>query len=138
MNTKKMSLLIVVLFAGLLVFFRIFQKFYQQILAWCLAHKVLFLPIPMLLLIFGGVIWMDFGKVFFFVPQQLRANYVWSKAAHTFPGLGKEFMPPLDEGSFLYLPTAMPHESIGECLERRLFDDLALYGFPSDSSGIIS
>ena len=71
MNTKKMSLLVVVLFAGLLVFFIIFQKFYGQTLAWCPVHKVLFLSIPMLLLIFGGVIWMGFGKVFFFVPQQL-------------------------------------------------------------------
>ncbi|HPF69555.1 MAG TPA: efflux RND transporter permease subunit, partial [Candidatus Krumholzibacteria bacterium] len=37
--------------------------------------------------------------------------------AHAFPGLGKEFMPPLDEGSFLYMPTTMPHVSIGEAVD---------------------
>ncbi len=25
--------------------------------------------------------------------------------AHVFPGLGKEFMPDLDEGAFLFMPT---------------------------------
>lgn len=33
------------------------------------------------------------------------------------PGLEKEFMPPLDEGSYLYMPTTMPHASIGEALD---------------------
>tara|TARA_R110002072_G_scaffold28296_12_gene91099 strand:+ start:8547 stop:12686 length:4140 start_codon:yes stop_codon:yes gene_type:complete len=36
---------------------------------------------------------------------------------HAAPGLGKEFMPPLDEGSYLYMPTTMPHASIGEAQE---------------------
>ena len=41
----------------------------------------------------------------------------WSRMRHTFPGLGREFMPPLDEGSFLYMPSLMPHASIGESAE---------------------
>ena len=32
--------------------------------------------------------------------------------AHTFPGIGKEFMPSLDEGSFLLMPTSMPHSGL--------------------------
>lgn len=32
--------------------------------------------------------------------------------AHTFPGIGKEFMPSLDEGSFLLMPTSMPHSGV--------------------------
>jgi Cu(I)/Ag(I) efflux system membrane protein CusA/SilA len=36
--------------------------------------------------------------------------------ATTWKGFGKEFMPPLDEGSYLYMPTTMPHASIGESL----------------------
>ena len=31
---------------------------------------------------------------------------------HTFPGIGKEFMPSLDEGSFLLMPTSMPHSGV--------------------------
>jgi len=121
---------------GLLVFFRIFQKFYGQILAWCLAHKILFLSVPLLMVIFGGVIWVGFGRVFFFVPQQLRANTVWSKAAHAFPGLGKEFMPPLDEGSYLYMPTTMPHASIGECLDVLQKQDAAFASIPEIESAV--
>jgi len=127
---------VALMIGGLLVFFRIFQKFYGQILAWCLAHKVLFLSIPMLLVLFGAVIWMGFGKVFFFVPQQFRANSVWSKAAHSFPGLGKEFMPPLDEGSYLYMPTTMPHASIGECLDVLQKQDAAFASIPEIDSAV--
>jgi len=127
---------VALMIGGLLVFFRLFQKFYGDILAWCLAHKVLFLSIPVLLVIFGGVIWMGFVKVFFFVPQQLRANTVWSKVAHAFPGLGKEFMPPLDEGSYLYMPTTMPHASIGECLDVLQKQDAAFASIPEIESAV--
>ena len=40
-----------------------------------------------------------------------------SRIAQAFPGLGKEFMPALDEGSYLYMPTTMPHASIGESMD---------------------
>jgi len=127
---------VTLLIGGLLLFFRIFQKFYGHILAWCLEHKVLFLSIPVLLVIFGGVIWMGFAKIFFFVPKQLQANTVWSKAAHAFPGLGKEFMPPLDEGSYLYMPTTMPHASIGECLDVLQKQDAAFASIPEIESAV--
>ncbi len=37
--------------------------------------------------------------------------------AKSWEGFGKEFMPPLDEGSYLYMPTTMPHASIGEATD---------------------
>jgi Cu(I)/Ag(I) efflux system membrane protein CusA/SilA len=37
---------------------------------------------------------------------------VWSELEHTFPAIGKEFMPSLNEGSFLLMPTSMPHSGI--------------------------
>ncbi|MHC4625202.1 MAG: efflux RND transporter permease subunit, partial [Planctomycetota bacterium] len=122
------------LIGGLLAFFKVFQRFYTRILGWCLSHKKTFLCIPVLLLVAGGMIWLGFGKVFFFVPQSLRANRIWSAAAHTFPGLGKEFMPPLDEGSFLYMPTTMPHASIGECLDVLQKQDIAFQSIPEIDS----
>jgi Cu(I)/Ag(I) efflux system membrane protein CusA/SilA len=125
---------VALLIGGLLVFFKVFQKFYTRILAWCLAHKVLFLCVPVVLLILAGTIWLGFGKVFFFVPQPLRANNLWSAAFHVFPGLGKEFMPPLDEGSFLYMPTTMPHASIGECLDVLQKQDMAFQSIPEIES----
>ena len=125
---------VALLIGGLLLFFKIFQRFYGRILAWCLAHKILFLSIPTLLVILGGTIWLGFGKVFFFVPQPWRSNSLWAAAAHTFPGLGKEFMPPLDEGSFLYMPTTMPHASIGECLDVLQKQDVAFGSIPEIDS----
>jgi Cu(I)/Ag(I) efflux system membrane protein CusA/SilA len=121
---------VVLLIGGILVFFKAFQRFYTQILGWCLAHKKLFLSVPVLLLVLGAVIWFGFGKVFSFVPSQVRAKRLWSAAVHAFPGLGKEFMPPLDEGSFLYMPTTMPHASIGECLDILQKQDVAFQSIP--------
>ncbi len=45
----------------------------------------------------------------------LSTQLKWTLAT-TWKGFGKEFMPPLDEGSYLYMPTTMPHASIGEAL----------------------
>jgi copper/silver efflux system protein len=51
-------------------------------------------------------------------------------AAHEFPGLGREFMPPLDEGTFLWMPTTMPHASLGEVLEVMQYQDQAIASVP--------
>jgi Cu(I)/Ag(I) efflux system membrane protein CusA/SilA len=98
---------IALLIGSLLGFFRVFQHFYPVILRWCLRHKLLFLSIPCLLLAFGGSIWA---------------------------GLGKEFMPPLDEGSFLYMPTTMVHASIGEAMDVLSKQDMALRSIPEVDS----
>ena len=122
------------LIGGLLLFFRIFQYFYPVILGWCLRHKIAFLSIPGALVVLALMIWIGFGRVFSFMPEKLKANTVWSAAAHTFPGLGKEFMPPLDEGSYLYMPTTMPHASIGECLDVLQKQDIAFQSIPEIDS----
>jgi len=122
------------LIGGLLLFFRIFQKLYPTILGWCLRHKIAFLSMPGALVVLAAMIWLGFGRVFSFMPEKLKANTVWSAAAHTFPGLGKEFMPPLDEGSYLYMPTTMPHASIGECLDILQKQDMAFQSIPEIDS----
>jgi Cu(I)/Ag(I) efflux system membrane protein CusA/SilA len=100
-----------------MAFILVFERFYPRILRWCLNHKIAFMSIPAALLLLGATIWLGFERVFGFVPQELHAGPVWSAARHSFPGLGREFMPPLDEGSFLYMPTTMPHASLGEALD---------------------
>jgi Cu(I)/Ag(I) efflux system membrane protein CusA/SilA len=122
------------LIGGLLLFFRVFQKFYPVILGWCLRHKIAFLSIPGAFVVVGLMVWLGFGRVFSFVPEGLRSNRLWSAGVHGFPGLGKEFMPPLDEGSFLYMPTTMPHASIGECLDVLQKQDIALQSIPEIDS----
>jgi Cu(I)/Ag(I) efflux system membrane protein CusA/SilA len=129
-GVTKNLIFVAFLIGGLLLFFRIFQKLYPAILGWCLRHKMAFLSIPSALVVLALAIWLGFGRVFFFVPDKLKANTAWSAAAHTFPGLGKEFMPPLDEGSFLYMPTTMPHASIGEALDILQKQDIAFQAIP--------
>ena len=64
--------------------------FYEEIMRWALENKWKFLIIPAITLASGLLIWH---------------------------GTGKEFMPSLNEGSFLLMPTSMPHSSIEKNLE---------------------
>lgn len=91
--------------------------FYKTILAWCLNNKKKFLMIPVLVVFIGITIWLGFGKIFGFMPNAVKNNTVWTSLSNTFPGLGNEFMPALNEGSFLLMPTTMPHSGITENME---------------------
>jgi Cu(I)/Ag(I) efflux system membrane protein CusA/SilA len=122
----------------------LFQHFYSPILRWCLNYKILFLSIPAVILLLGLMIWLGFDRVFGFVPAaaqavgieqpRVRSTVIWSDFSHKFPGLGKEFMPPLDEGSFLFMPTTLPHASIGESLDVLQTQDIAIGSIPEVDS----
>jgi Cu(I)/Ag(I) efflux system membrane protein CusA/SilA len=121
---------------GVLVVFWLFHRVYEPVLRWCLAHKLLFLSIPAVLVVLGATIWLGMDRVFGFVPASLArvgveretvySTTLWNRGRHAFPGLGKEFMPPLDEGAYLFMPTMMPHASIGEALDVLQKLDLAI------------
>jgi copper/silver efflux system protein len=126
------------LFAGGLVAlvlgaFTLVHRHYAGILGWALRHKALFLALPGAMVVLGLFVWLGFGRVLGFVPagvdrmgldgDRLRLSAPWVWVAHEFPGLGREFMPPLDEGSFLWMPTTMPHASLGEALEVLQYQD---------------
>jgi copper/silver efflux system protein len=64
----------------------------------------------------------------------VRRTRLWSWLSHKFPGLGKEFMPDLDEGSFLYMPSLMPHAAIGEALDVIQKQDMAIRSIPEVES----
>lgn len=131
---------VVLLVGGLLGLFLAVQRAYPTLLGWCLAHKGAFLAVPVLLVVLGATIWLGFGRLFGFLPaglerlglagQALRTSPPWVWAVHRFPGLGREFMPPLDEGSFLWMPTTMPHASLGEVLEVLQHQDRAIAAVP--------
>ena len=91
--------------------------FYTKILNWCLNNRWKFLAIPILIVFLGLNIWLGFGQTFGFVPDFAKNNGLWHSLEKTFPGLGNEFMPSLDEGSFLLMPTTMPHSGITENVE---------------------
>ncbi len=53
-----------------------------------------------------------------------------ASTAPIFLRLGSEFMPPLDEGAFLYMPTALPGMSVTEAQRILQVQDEILRGFP--------
>ena len=94
---------IAILVLGLLGMFHVFKKYYPFILAWALTHKKSFSVIPVLIFI-SGILAMR--------------------------SLGKEFMPKLDEGAFLLMPTTMPHAGISENKKMLRLLDLAVARIP--------
>jgi Cu(I)/Ag(I) efflux system membrane protein CusA/SilA len=213
-------LFIAVLVGGLLGFFRLLILVYGPALRFCLAHKLLFLSVPAVVLAFGLYVWMGPERVLGAAPDRTYiaaddlpepadaerlieagllveaedepGDYEWAtkgrpisgfvrsaaeaevsdptavldlwlrtqalpelaqrqwsmpdddmgisdmnlaaKArwtlARDWKGRGREFMPPLDEGSFLYMPTTMPHASIGEAMDVLSKQDMMFRGIP--------
>lgn len=112
-------LFIVLILSVVLGGFKVFIHFYPNILHWCLEHKKVFLTLPVIIILLGVNIWIGFDKVFGFIPKitekvgwNIRTSSGWSSLSHTFAGMEKEFMPALDEGSFLLMPTSMPHSGV--------------------------
>ncbi len=66
---------------------RFFGRYYERILLWAMGNRWSFLSIPLVLIVLGLSIML---------------------------GSGKEFMPALDEGAYLLMPSAMPHAGIEE------------------------
>ncbi len=86
------SVLINLVFVGIICFgllgiFWGFRHYYTRILRWAIANKLLFLSLPTVIVICGFLIMKNTGK---------------------------EFMPSLNEGSFLLMPTSLPHSGLDE------------------------
>ncbi|MCD6393454.1 MAG: efflux RND transporter permease subunit, partial [Planctomycetes bacterium] len=124
----------------LLGFFKLFIMVYPTTLRWALAHKTILLSLVLVVLFFGLMAWQGFGRTFNWIPaaaekigikqETTRSTTFWVAGSEKFPGLGKEFMPPLDEGSFLYMPTTMVHASIGEATDILAKQDSAFRSIP--------
>lgn len=132
-----LNLMFVVVITGFILgVFRLFQMFYPRILGWSLRHKAVILSLPVILIVLGCSIWLGFGTLTGWLPSSVQTFGPVSYLRHTFPGLGKEFMPPLDEGSFLYMPTTMPHASIGEVSDILQKQNMALHALPEIDSAV--
>jgi len=102
------SLVINFLFIGiivivLLLFFQTMIYFYESILRFCLRFKLLFFIFPALILFFGY---------------------------QSFQQTEEEFMPALNEGSFLLMPTSMPHSGMQENIKTLRMLDMAVTAIP--------
>ncbi|GAA5483170.1 efflux RND transporter permease subunit [Haloferula sargassicola] len=117
-NALENIIFVILVVGGLLLGFKIFEMTYPRVLRWCLDHKPLFLAVPGAFLVFAFCVWLGFPKIFAFLPRTvgpgITETRLWRSAAEKLPGLGREFRPALDEGSFLFMPTVSPHASIDE------------------------
>lgn len=103
--------------------------YYETILRWALLNKWKFLMLPVFTLLFGWIIWQGFNNTFGIVAKGMDKIGIQAPAK-LFPGMGKEFMPTLNEGSFLLMPTSMPHTSIEKNLEYIALLDRRLAAIP--------
>ena len=84
-----------------------------------------FLLLPTFTLLFGLMAWIGFSNTFGFIAfgaekvgwTHFTQTRFWKQSEALFPGIGKEFMPSLNEGSFLLMPTSMPHTGIQQNLD---------------------
>ena len=110
--------------------------YYSIILKWCLDNKWKFLSIPIIVVLFGILIWQGADRLFGFLPVKLKGTNGFQAFTRTFPGIGKEFMPTLDEGSFLLMPTTMPHSGIEENIENIRLLDMKVNSIPEVESTV--
>ncbi len=83
--------------------------YYERILRWCLGNRWKFMCIPALTFAAGVWIWM-----------------------HT----GSEFMPTLDEGAFMLMPTSMPEGGVEENIDNCKLIDMRLKTIPEVQSAV--
>ena len=106
-----------------------------------------FILVPGAVVAFGAMVWT--GRISAEMPQSLAEfkDVAWDDVpnhsgrtyakwviANDWKGRGKEFMPPLDEGSYLYMPTTMTHASIGEAMDVLAKQDMAFRAIPEVDS----
>lgn len=137
-NPQLLSLLFVALLLSLVFgFFWLFMRYYERLLGFLLRHKALFLSLPVLLLLLGLMSWRGFDSSlrvvsagFERVGWSVEETALWTALDERFPGLGQEFMPTLDEGSFLLMPMSLPHSGSEENLELMRDMDMRINSIP--------
>lgn len=126
------------------------QHRYEKILRWCLNHRVTFLLIPAIVLItsLAFIFPKDIVSISIFLviviatmasilPKKIKSflalilvtalSIGWFWFA---PRIGREFMPPLDEGSILFMPVMRPSVSLTEAMRVIQIQDKIIESFP--------
>ncbi len=124
------ALFIGAIVGGLLLAFWFVRLAFPHVLAWTLRHKLIGLSPALCVVLIGATVWLGFDRVWGWLPESVRQSGTAVEIAHAFQGLGSEFMPSLDEGAFLYMPTTMSHASIGEATDILKELDLRIMSVP--------
>ena len=83
LNTVVVAALVV----GVLGTFLLFERAYPTLLAWCLRHKLAFLSLPALIVLFGVTAWLGFDRVFGWLPEGTRESRPVARLAGDLPML---------------------------------------------------
>ncbi|HEV8232613.1 MAG TPA: efflux RND transporter permease subunit [Thermoanaerobaculia bacterium] len=120
---------------------RVARRLYEPTLAGALRHKKLTLGIAgglflvSLVLVSGaGILLSPARGMLVLVGARHAADSVTGAQAwlntHVAPGLGKEFMPPLDEGTLMFMPVTSNAVSLTQAIEIMKKQDEVLRSFP--------
>ncbi|MSU35154.1 MAG: efflux RND transporter permease subunit [Pedosphaera sp.] len=101
-------------------------KLYDPALNWALNHRKTLMGAAVLLL--AAALLTAFGLPHAWV-KDLR-DRGWERTADLTQGLGKEFMPPLNEGSLLYMPVLHPKTGLKEIQRVMSWQDRVLASVP--------
>ncbi|RJP29572.1 MAG: efflux RND transporter permease subunit [Candidatus Omnitrophota bacterium] len=129
---------------------KILQRNYEKVLRWCLNHRVTFLLIPAVLLItsipfilpkditsLAVFLLIVVALLVFILPKKTKSviasvlvvvislGWFWFS-----PRIGREFMPPFDEGSILFMPVMHPSVSLTEAIRVIQIQDKIIKSFP--------
>jgi Cu(I)/Ag(I) efflux system membrane protein CusA/SilA len=86
------------------------MRIYDPALSWALEHRKTVVGAAVVLLAFCMVLAFGLPRA---TTKQL-ADAGFNRIAELFAGFGKEFMPPLNEGSLLHMPVLMPKTGFKE------------------------
>jgi copper/silver efflux system protein len=105
-------------------------KIYQPALDWALIHRKTVVGLAMLIL--GAALLTAFGLPRATVKKIRDAGF--PAVADLVSGFGKEFMPPLNEGSLLYMPVMVPKTGLTEIQRVMSWQDKMMSEVPEIAS----
>lgn len=105
-------------------------RLYEPTLNWALSHRKTVIGMAMMIL--GVALLTAFGLPRATVKQLRDAGY--PRLAEVVTGFGKEFMPPLNEGSLLYMPVMIPKTGLKEIQRVMSWQDTVIAATPEVES----
>ena len=109
---------------------KVLLRIYEPTLNWALNHRKTVLTTAGLIL--GFALLVAFGLPRAAVKSIRDAGF--PRVAATFTGFGREFMPPLNEGSLLYMPVMMPKTGLKEIQRVMSWQDKVIAATPEVAS----
>jgi len=112
------------------VVMKFLMRLYEPTLNWALSHRKTVISSAMLIL--SVALLIAFGLPRSTVKQMRDAGY--PRLAEAVAGFGREFMPPLNEGSLLYMPVLMPKTGLKEIQRVMSWQDKVIAEAPEVAS----